>query len=89
MRKNQYEESLFRCEDDRYEFEMTIETNASALRVSCGGVARALGCFGLMARTVCQSIERRYLRRRQECTDVCIEGRSVLTGALQSPSCQG
>ena len=33
MRKNQYEEALFRCEDDRYEFEMCIETNASTLRV--------------------------------------------------------
>mmetsp|Transcript_36011 Transcript_36011/g.80148 ORF Transcript_36011/g.80148 Transcript_36011/m.80148 type:complete len:1160 (+) Transcript_36011:163-3642(+) len=32
MRKNQYEEALFRCEDDRYEFEMCIETNASTLK---------------------------------------------------------
>jgi len=31
MRKNQYEESLFRCEDDRFELDMVIETNASAL----------------------------------------------------------
>ena len=34
MRKNQYEEALFRCEDDRYEFEMCIEQNKSAMRVS-------------------------------------------------------
>ena len=33
MRKNQYEEALFRCEDDRYEFEMCIEQNKSAMRV--------------------------------------------------------
>ena len=33
MRKNQYEESLFRCEDDRLELDMVIETNASALAV--------------------------------------------------------
>lgn len=33
MRKNQYEEALFRCEDDRYEFDIAIEQNLSALRV--------------------------------------------------------
>ncbi len=33
MRKNQYEEALFRCEDDRYDFEMCIEQNKSAMRV--------------------------------------------------------
>ncbi|KAG2448373.1 hypothetical protein HYH02_006955 [Chlamydomonas schloesseri] len=32
MRKNQYEESLFRCEDDRYEFEMAIERNMACLK---------------------------------------------------------
>ncbi|KAG2499920.1 hypothetical protein HYH03_002207 [Edaphochlamys debaryana] len=32
MRKNQYEESLFRCEDDRYEFEMAIERNMATLK---------------------------------------------------------
>ena len=30
MRKNQYEEALFRCEDDRFDLDMHIETNASA-----------------------------------------------------------
>eukprot|EP00232_Nephroselmis_pyriformis_P019508 CAMPEP_0182880668 /NCGR_PEP_ID=MMETSP0034_2-20130328/16687_1 /TAXON_ID=156128 /ORGANISM="Nephroselmis pyriformis, Strain CCMP717" /LENGTH=677 /DNA_ID=CAMNT_0025013665 /DNA_START=122 /DNA_END=2152 /DNA_ORIENTATION=+ len=33
MRKNQYEEALFRCEDDRFELELTVECNASAIRV--------------------------------------------------------
>nr|XP_043639011.1 paired amphipathic helix protein Sin3-like 3 isoform X2 [Erigeron canadensis] len=34
MRKNQYEESLFRCEDDRFELDMLIETvNVTAKRV--------------------------------------------------------
>jgi len=33
FRKNQYEESLFKCEDDRYELDMVIEGNSSALRV--------------------------------------------------------
>lgn len=33
MRKNQYEEALFRCEDDRYELDMAIEQNMSAIRV--------------------------------------------------------
>lgn len=28
----QYEEALFRCEDDRYEFDMTIERCASVMR---------------------------------------------------------
>jgi len=32
MRKNQYEEALFRCEDDRYELDMLIEQNSSAIR---------------------------------------------------------
>jgi histone deacetylase complex regulatory component SIN3 len=32
-RKNQYEESLFKCEDDRFELDMLIETNASTMRV--------------------------------------------------------
>jgi paired amphipathic helix protein Sin3a len=32
MRKNQYEEALFRCEDDRFELDMCIETNSSTLR---------------------------------------------------------
>ncbi|GIL73116.1 hypothetical protein Vretimale_4724 [Volvox reticuliferus] len=32
MRKNQYEESLFRCEDDRYEFEMAIERNVATMK---------------------------------------------------------
>ena len=32
MRKNQYEEALFRCEDDRFELDMTIEANSSAIR---------------------------------------------------------
>ena len=31
MRKNQYEESLFRCEDDRFEMDMIIETNSSVI----------------------------------------------------------
>ncbi|CAG9466619.1 unnamed protein product [Pedinophyceae sp. YPF-701] len=32
MRKNQYEESLFRCEDDRYELDLVLEQNMSAIR---------------------------------------------------------
>eukprot|EP00742_Colponemidia_sp_Colp-10_P004189 GILJ01004468.1.p1 GENE.GILJ01004468.1~~GILJ01004468.1.p1 ORF type:complete len:1073 (+),score=176.80 GILJ01004468.1:164-3382(+) len=32
MRKNQYEEALFKGEDERYEMDMVIETNASTLR---------------------------------------------------------
>ncbi|GFR40981.1 hypothetical protein Agub_g1646 [Astrephomene gubernaculifera] len=32
MRKNQYEEALFRCEDDRYDFEMAIERNVACIK---------------------------------------------------------
>lgn len=32
MRKNQYEEALFRCEDDRYELDMCIETTAATIK---------------------------------------------------------
>jgi len=31
-RKNQYEEVLFKCEDDRYELDMVIELNCSTMR---------------------------------------------------------
>lgn len=33
MRRNQYEEALFRIEDDRYDLELLIERNNSVLRV--------------------------------------------------------
>lgn len=31
MRKNAFEDNLFRCEDDRYELDMVIETNSSTI----------------------------------------------------------
>ncbi len=40
MRKNQYEEALFRCEDDRYEFDICCEQNRSTMRVSGAGLHR-------------------------------------------------
>jgi histone deacetylase complex regulatory component SIN3 len=45
MRKNQYEEALFRCEDDRYEFEMACEQNASAIRVSLHSLTQLGHCI--------------------------------------------
>ena len=33
FRKNQYEEALFRCEDDRYELDMAIEKTAATIEV--------------------------------------------------------
>ena len=33
MRKNQYEEALFKCEDDQFEIDMIIDTNTSAIRI--------------------------------------------------------
>lgn len=32
QRKNQYEEVLFKCEDERYELDLVIELNTSAIR---------------------------------------------------------
>ena len=32
MRKNQYEEVLFRCEDERFEIDMVVDSNAATLR---------------------------------------------------------
>jgi len=32
MRKNQYEEMLFKCEDDRYEIDLLIESNTSTIK---------------------------------------------------------
>ena len=31
MRKNQYEEALFRCEDDRFELDMVLESTKVGL----------------------------------------------------------
>lgn len=33
MRKNQYEEALFKCEDERFEIDMVIDCNANTLRL--------------------------------------------------------
>lgn len=40
-RKNQYEEYMYRCEDERFELDVVIETNASTIRV-LEGVAKKL-----------------------------------------------
>ena len=42
MRKNQYEEALFRCEDDRFELDMVIERNTSTMR-AMGPLVRPAG----------------------------------------------
>jgi len=42
MRKNQYEESLFRCEDDRYELDMLLETTLSTANVVGESVEKPL-----------------------------------------------
>ena len=33
MRKNQYEEALFKCEDDHYEIDMVIDSNFATIHV--------------------------------------------------------
>jgi len=33
MRKNQYEEALFRCEDERFEIDMVLDANHSTIRI--------------------------------------------------------
>jgi hypothetical protein len=43
MRKNQYEEELFKCEDQRFELDMVIETNKAAIRVSGAVRCRRVG----------------------------------------------
>ena len=40
MRKNIYEEALFRSEDDRFELDMVIECGASAIRAMAPLVAQ-------------------------------------------------
>jgi paired amphipathic helix protein Sin3a len=32
LRRNQYEEALFKCEDDRYEIDMVMDANRSTIR---------------------------------------------------------
>ena len=48
MRKNQYEEALFKCEDDQFEIDMIIDTNTSAIRI-LGKSIRAFFVFVLSA----------------------------------------
>lgn len=53
-RKNQYEEALFRAEDDHFELDMIIDQNASAikaLRVRCGWRLGWLRCAALSSNT--------------------------------------
>lgn len=33
LRKNQYEEMLFKCEDDRFELDLIIELNAATIKI--------------------------------------------------------
>ncbi|CAF2040613.1 unnamed protein product [Brassica napus] len=48
MRKNQYEESLFRCEDDRFELDMLLESvNAAITRLNLRCIERLYGDYGL------------------------------------------
>jgi len=43
MRKNQYEEALFRCEDDRFELDMAIECSQSAVKALTAVVEEVAG----------------------------------------------
>ncbi|CAH2047457.1 unnamed protein product [Thlaspi arvense] len=48
MRKNQYEESLFRCEDDRFELDMLLESvNAAIKQLNLRCIERLYGDYGL------------------------------------------
>ncbi|KAF2538502.1 hypothetical protein F2Q68_00019816, partial [Brassica cretica] len=48
MRKNQYEESLFRCEDDRFELDMLLESvNAAITQLNLRCIERLYGDYGL------------------------------------------
>ena len=55
MRKNQYEEALFRCEDDRFELDMVIERNASAMRAMAPLVEHISSAPGPLAAAPCPS----------------------------------
>ena len=47
MRKNQYEEALFKCEDDQFEIDMIIDTNMSAIRI-LEPIAEEIGSLRLL-----------------------------------------
>ena len=47
MRKNQYEEALFKCEDDQFEIDMIIDTNTSAIRI-LEPIAEEIGSLRLL-----------------------------------------
>ena len=51
MRRNQYEEALFRIEDDRYDLELLIERNNSVMRV-CYIVTPTAGFYVLLFLTL-------------------------------------
>ena len=54
-RKNQYEEALFRAEDDHFELDMIIDQNASAIKaLQVRGAARwAAGVIALASLRLC------------------------------------
>lgn len=44
MRKNQYEEALFKCEDERFEIDMIIDANACTIRI-LEPLAKEIACL--------------------------------------------
>ncbi|XP_076914663.1 paired amphipathic helix protein Sin3-like 2 isoform X1 [Bidens hawaiensis] len=87
MRKNQYEESLFRCEDDRYELDMLLESLSSAVKraeevlnsindglISCDGPARIEDHFTALN---LRCIERLYGDHGLEVLDTLCKNLSV------------
>ena len=48
MRKNQYEEALFKCEDDRYEIDMVIDSNFATIHV-LEGLSKEIEALGAEA----------------------------------------
>jgi len=85
-KKNTYEESLFKCEDDRYELDILIEQNSAVLKVLQGILGRIATMNGPQLQELrmeneldvlhLRSIERIYADKCQE----------ILTSMYQNPA---
>jgi hypothetical protein len=47
-KKNQYEDLIYKCEDEQFELDMVIENNASTIRVVCWGGSHVGSVRGLL-----------------------------------------
>ena len=76
MRRNQYEEALFRCEDERFEIDMVIDSNTATIRVCLLYKKDACACVWWMCVSYILLRQTRYMYMYKcVCVYVCIYDR--------------